>query len=322
MTATIGADHGLAAGGKADASHRTDDLMAALLGGLTGAATVVVEPPGRGDGFWAGGPSVTRAADGNVYLAYRLRRPVTAGRGYANAVARSVDGLRFSTVTTVTMEQFGCASLERPALVQRPDGGWRLYVSCSTPGSKHWWVEAVDADTPAGLADGRRTVVLPGDAVTAWKDVVVQVGDDGRWRMWACRHPLDGGDDEADRMQSWYLTSADGLSWVPVGPALLPTPGSWDQRGARITAVLATADGWLASYDGRASAAENWYERTGLATGVGPESFVADRGPVSRGGRTLRYVSTLADGAGLRVYFEADRPDGSNALYSSWVPLA
>jgi len=179
----------------------------------------------------------------------------------------------------------------------------------------------VDADTPAGLATGRRTVVLAGDADTAWKDVVVQVDDDGEWRMWGCRHLLGDGDDEADRMQSWYLTSDDGLQWSPVGPALLPTPGTWDQRGARITAVLPTANGWLASYDGRASAAENWYERTGLARGSGPEAFVAERGPLTRGGRTLRYASALTDEDGLRLYFEADLADGSNALMSSRVSL-
>ncbi len=153
-------------------------------------APVVVAAPGVGAGFWAGGPSAV-VADGIVWLAYRLRRPVDQGRGCANVIARSVDGLSFETVATVTSDQFNCASLERPALVRRPDGGWRLYVSCSTAGSKHWWVEAVDADLPADLPSGTRTVVLPGDDDTAWKDVVVHADADG-WRMWACRHPLDG----------------------------------------------------------------------------------------------------------------------------------
>src|SRR5579875_860566 len=153
-----------------------DDVLAALAG--VDAAPVVIPAPGRGEGFWAGGPSAVRDGD-RTWLAYRLRRPVTEGRGYANVVAVSEDGLHFQTVATVTSAQFECASLERPALVRRPDGGWRLYVSCSTPNSKHWWVEAVDADTVAELPTGTRTVVLPGDADTAWKDVVVRAGADG-----------------------------------------------------------------------------------------------------------------------------------------------
>ena len=133
-----------------------------------------MEPPGQGDGYWAGGPSAPGSPTASVYLAYRLRRPVNAGRGFANVVARSSDGVHFTPVATLAMERFDCASLERPALVSRPDGGWRVYVSCSTPGSKHWWVEAVDADDPGRAGQGVRTVVLAGDADTAWKDVVVR----------------------------------------------------------------------------------------------------------------------------------------------------
>ena len=39
-------------------------------------------------------------------------------------------------------------------LLPLPGGGWRLYVSCATPGSKHWWIEALDAADPSGLATG------------------------------------------------------------------------------------------------------------------------------------------------------------------------
>lgn len=287
---------------------------------LTGPAAVVVEPPGDSHGFWAGGPSAV-LADGVHYLAYRLRRPADQGRGYANVLARSTDGVTFTVVATVLNAGFGAASLERPALVQRPDGGWRLYVSCSTPGSKHWWVEALDADTVAGLAAGERTMVLAGDARSAWKDVVVR-RDGTSWRMWACRHLLDDGDDNADRMQSWSFTSADGLTWDDGEPALLPTPDSWNRRGTRITSVLPVSrDGWLALYDGRASAAENWYERTGIALGAGPDRFTGAAGPLQRAGRTLRYVSAVEAPGGYRLYFEIDRADGANQLVTTWVPF-
>lgn len=278
-----------------------------------------IEPPGTGEGYWAGGPSAVYR-DGAFWLAYRVRRPVDHtpvedARGYANVVARSSDGVHFETVATLTSDEFGAASLERPALVALPDGGWRVYVSCSTWHSKHWWVEAID------LGDGARKVVLAGDASTAWKDVVVSGSDSpgGGWHMWACRHPLDGGDDEADRMTSWYLTSEDGLSWVLDRQALAPTAGTWNARGTRIASVVAGDSGWTAFYDGRASAVENWHERTGVAVGDDCAEFTAAGEPTPIG-QTARYLSIATLPDGHRLYWEASRADGSHELRTAYVP--
>ena len=304
------------------------DLGAALA--TVDDAPVVVRAPGPGEGFWAGGPSALYL-EGTYWLAYRLRRPVDRGRGYANVVARSDDGEHFETVATVTAAQFACASLERPALVRRPDGGWRLYVSCSTRNSKHWWVEAIDADTVAGLPSGTRTVVLPGDADTAWKDVVVHHPASGHataesssvsgWQMWACRHPLDDGDDRADRMTTWYATSDDGLAWDLQGEALGPVPETWDARGTRIADVIRDDGHWWSLYDGRRSAEENWRERTGVAVGDTPGGFTSVQGPwPAAPGRALRYASAVADPDGLRLYVEVTGPDGAHDLRTVKVP--
>ena len=59
-----------------------------------GDAVIVVPPPGSGAGYWAGGPSAVVTDDGS-YLAYRLRRPVGSGRGYAIALAFARDGVNF-----------------------------------------------------------------------------------------------------------------------------------------------------------------------------------------------------------------------------------
>ena len=85
-------------------------------------APVVVAPEQDGPGSWAGAPSAV-LADGEVHLAYRLRRPVGQGRGFANVVARSGDGVHFETVATLRREDFGGDSLERPCLVRTPRAG-------------------------------------------------------------------------------------------------------------------------------------------------------------------------------------------------------
>ncbi|HYK07302.1 MAG TPA: hypothetical protein VEW11_05990, partial [Gaiellaceae bacterium] len=116
---------------------------------------VVVPAPGRGPGNWAGAPHAI-LADGVYWLSYRVRRAIgpqrAQMRGVETVVARSADGERFTTVARIDRAEFGTDSFERPCLVRRPQGGWRLYVCCATPGSKHWWIEAIDADDPSGFS--------------------------------------------------------------------------------------------------------------------------------------------------------------------------
>ena len=250
-------------------------------------------------------------------LAYRLRRPVGQGRGYAVVIARSSDGETFVPVQTISKEEMDAESLERPVLAVTPDGTWRLYLSCATTGTKHWRVEVLEAAAPGEFDSRRRAVVLPGDAARAVKDPVIR-RDGDRWHMWACIHPLTD-PDQTDRMWSEYATSADGLDWSWHGPALEPRPGQWDSRGVRVSDVRFRPDGVVAYYDGRSSAAENFEERTGVAVGSAPGALTAvGSGPAAQsaaGGHGLRYLSVLPLGDGrTRLYYEITRPDGAHEL--------
>jgi len=280
-------------------------------------AIVVVPAPGSEPGNWSGAASAV-LDEGVFWLTYRVRRPLREGRGVSVVVARSEDGEHFVTVAEVRRDEFGAESFERPVLVRRPDGGWRLYLSCATPGSKHWWIEAVDADQPGELERGTRIVVLPGSADVAVKDPVVLVDETG-WRMWVCAHPLTDLGHE-DRMTTAYATSTDGLVWDWHGTVLAPTDGTWDQRGTRVTAVLSESP-LVVLYDGRAHAEDNWHEATGVARSDDGRMLTAEQGPARRSPHSdgaLRYVAAvpLPDG-GTRFYFEAARPDGAHDLMTS-----
>ena len=214
-------------------------------------------------------------------------------------------------------EEMATDSLERPYLVRTPDGSWRLYLSCATPGTKHWRVEVVEAAHPSEFDSRRSHVVLPGDSKTGVKDpVIVRRGDE--WHMWATCHPLDD-PAEADQMVTEYACSTDGITWTWDGVALGGRPGHWDSRGARVTSVCFDGGTIVAYYDGRATAAENYEERTGVAIGTEPTVLAAVGteplawSPYHGGG--LRYLDLLSlpDGR-KRLYYEMTRPDGAHDL--------
>lgn len=286
---------------------------------------LVVGPPSNRAGSWAGAPCAI-TSDGSIYLAYRLRRPIGEGRGFRNVVAVSTDGVAFETVATVDADRFGAESLERTALTVTPDGRWRLYVSCATPGTKHWRIDLLESSTPQGLAVAPARTVLPGSGRVGVKDPVV-VWNAGRWHLWASVHPLDL-PEHTDRMTTDYATSDDGVRWQWHGSVLTGRRGEWDARGVRVSSVHIDGDMAVASYDGRATAEQNWEERTGLAIGRRcPSGGFGVLEQLNRpavgsehGLGGLRYLSALSlpDGTS-RIYYEYTRRDGAHELRTELI---
>jgi hypothetical protein len=272
-----------------------------------GESAVAIPAPGRGEQHWAGASSAALDDDGTIYLAYRLRTLEDA----QTIVARSDDGERFETVCTLDKSRWDAMSVERPAIVRTDEGRWRLYVCPATKNSKHWWIDVLEADEPAGFAEADSRTVFPGDDTVAVKDPIVQRWGGG-WQAWICCHTLDEPDEE-DRMTTAYATSADGLVWDWHGTVLGPRPGRWDARGARLTAIL--PDG-RAAYDGRATKEENWFERTGLAEQQGAQLAATGDGPVS----VARYLDVLPlPGGGYRIYYEWALPGQSHELRTELI---
>ncbi len=273
-----------------------------------GEYAVAAAAPGAGPGFWAGAPCAALDGDGTFVIAYRVRHGHDGND--QTVVARSEDGERLVTVCTLDESDFGAMGMERPALV-RTDSGWRMYVCMATPDSRHWWIDVLEAPTPEELALAEPRTAFAGDAETGVKDPLVQRHGDG-WRAWICCHLLDVPGEE-DRMRTDYATSADGIAWTVHGTALGGRAGEWDARGARVTSVL--PDG-RAAYDGRRSADENWFERTGLARADGDGRLQALGEPVA----DLRYLDVLPlPGGGHRLFYEARLPDESHELRTELV---
>lgn len=276
-----------------------------------GEPAVAAPAPGAGPGFWAGAPCAVLDEDGGFVVAYRVRNGHDGND--QTVIARSPDGERLETIGVLDETRFDAMGMERPALARTADERWRLWVCCATRGSAHWWIDVLEAATPEELAGAEPRPAFPGDERTAVKDPIVRRAGD-RWQAWICCHLLDVPGAE-DRMNSAYATSADGLTWDWHGTVLEGRAGRWDARGARLTTVL--PDG-RASYDGRATAEENWFERTGLARLSGePGRFVPDEeGPVA----DVRYLEVVElPGGGHRIWYEARLPDESHELRTELI---
>jgi hypothetical protein len=257
----------------------------------------------HGTGNWIGAASAL-IHDDYIYLAYRDRHPVEKGRGNRAYVARSriENGIHFDVLCAIDKEDMDADSLERPALDVTPDGDWDLYLSCATFHSKHWRIERLRARRPQDFSARTRQTVFPGSRAFGIKDPVLVRGQD--LDILATLHPLTEGDENADKM-----ISVDAFNGESV---MVPEPGTWYSRGTRLTAVV----GEYAYFDGRASAAENFEERTGIAKWNGSR-YISVAGPASSqfGGGALRYVSAIALPGGVqRLYYESATKYDSHKL--------
>jgi hypothetical protein len=310
---------------------------------------LVVEAPGDGPGFWAGGPSALfDPKDRAFYLSYRLRRPLGAGRGGLTRVARSANGIRYTTIWEASKEDFGTTSIERSCLVKAGDRHWRLYVSYVDPVDGRWCIDLIEASSPDGFDPARRRKVLRADDIAAEgvKDpYVFRVG--AAWFMFAPYGPRDtvrpGSDpDELHRTAEGNVfatgrilhptglaVSADGISFRWLGDAITTGgSGAWDRSVARVSTVVHTPPVFTVFYDGRSGDGDVYEDRTGYAVSLDLRSFTkvtcagpALASPYASG--SLRYLDAVhlpAEGR-LLYYFEMARADGAHELRVDEVQL-
>ena len=284
---------------------------------------VILEPDENTPEWWAGAPSVVRAANGSFYLAARMREGSSPRglRGYEVRILRSDDGHHFVPVSQLRREEAGLAGFERPALVRDPHTGqFKLYGCCSF--ERGWAIIKWDDVNDPSAFDARtwRKVLwsdYPDDGfahVLGYKDPVVYW--DGRiWRMFVI------GYDRVERV--WQFVSDDGEGWRPAGDRPVMENAGWHNFCTRPASVLPLAVGYLFVYEG---AHVNWRDpvyniATGLAYSPDLQTFV-DLTPdaplllsTTPGDyHTWRYSHWLRVGDHVHAYFEAARPNNTNEI--------
>jgi len=294
----------------------------------------VVEPPGPGAGWWAGASStVWHDEEQCFYMYYRLRRPRELGRGAECRIARSMDGLHFEDVWRATKDDFRAESVEKASLVVTPDRRFRLYVSYVGEG-RRWHIAMMEARRPTELLPASAVPVIGPEDIGAEgvKDPYV-IGVGAGWYMIASYAPSPPS--PAERPDAMHATgdvyatgitkshtglavSADGVRFHWVGDILSPGDG-WDGYAARISSVLRRPPLFVAFYDGGATVAENYEEKTGLAITWDLRRYVrltrdAPALTSPHGSGSLRYLDAVEAPGGAHLYYEYARPDGSHEL--------
>lgn len=294
----------------------------------------VIEPLQAGAGWWAGASSaVWHDADRCFYMYYRLRRPRELGRGADCRVARSADGVRFEDVWRATKEDFGSESVEKASLVVTQDARFRLYLSYVGE-DRRWRISMMEAAHPAEFAPASAEAVIGPEDIGAEgvKDPYV-TGVGPGWYMIASYAPKpDAAKAHATEMHATgdvYATgvtkshtglavSEDGIKFHWVGDIFSPGAG-WDAYAARVGSVAHRPPLFVAFYDGSATVAENYEEKTGVAITWDLRHYVrlTYDGPAlvsPHASGSLRYLDAVHCPDGTYCYYEYARPDGSHEL--------
>ncbi|ROO84325.1 hypothetical protein EDD29_1845 [Actinocorallia herbida] len=301
------------------------------------AGVTVLTPEQDEPGYWVGCASVL-PDEGRYLMTYRRRRPrgdARTERGWRCAVAVSDDGVDFRDVWTVEKSELDSPSMERFCLHRRADGVYQLYLSYVDAADNRWRIDVVEAAAPEAfdVATRRPVFTAASTGTEGVKDPRVQRTADGRLIMLVSAARGTFGTAEATAAHATadiYNTGLslsvtalaestdDGASWTWRGVVFEPGDG-WDGWAARINSVVETSSGFIGFYDGESHYSRNYEEKTGLA--FSPDLLHWERltvdGPAvvtPHGSGSVRYVDAIADGEGLRLYYEVSRADGAHEL--------
>ena len=297
--------------------------------------TIVREPVGFENGYWAGAPGTFYAEDEKaLYLTYRIRRPrgVAPDRGGEARIARSTDFHKFDDVWSVTKDQFRTASIERCAVRKSRDGQWRYFGCFVDPADGRWCVEVIKAPNVRALDPGcsRRLFSAAPLGLEGIKDPWI-LEERGVFHMFlsvATRTSKTRENSHAtlDIFNTGDCVSATGLAvstdlenWEWQGVVFVPEATGWDAYCRRINSVVPYQGRYLAFYDGSASHSENYEEKTGLAVSTDLRSWqpLTPRGPFLTSPHTsqsLRYLDGQIVDDGLWLFYEFARADSAHDL--------
>ncbi len=300
--------------------------------------TTILKPPGEGEGYWVGAPSILYDDDNSrFYLYYRRRKPRGMGRGYECGIAESTDGVNFNEVWTASKDCFGSISVERASLVKTLEGKYRLYIGYVDPADNKWKIDMIEAISFEKLDPDKKRLVLDPDVckVEGVKDPYIMIIG-RKYYMFVSYAPTpeiisNGLHDTADVFNTGKTSSntglalsSDGIDFEWAGNLLSPPLSGWNAYAMRLSCILYMPPVFNVFYDGGANVGENYEEKTGLAITFDLMNFVnvSDKSPIlvsPHSSRSLRYMDAIKLGDYIYYYYEYAKPDGSHELRMNMV---
>jgi hypothetical protein len=234
-------------------------------------------------------------------------------------------------VWQATKDDFRAESVEKASLVVTPAHRFRLYISYVGE-DRRWRIAMMEARRPGDLSPACAVPIVGPEDIGAEgvKDPCV-IGVGAGWYMIAsyAPSPPSASTDAMHATSDVYATgitrshtglavSPDGISFHWVGDILSPGVG-WDAYAARISCVVPRPPLFVAFYDGGATVADNYEEKTGVAITWDLRRYIrltrdapALTSPHASG--SLRYLDAVPAPDGIYLYYEYARPDGSHEL--------
>jgi len=299
---------------------------------------IVREPVGFAKGYWAGAPGAFYAADERAwYLTYRIRRPrgVPPDRGGEARIARSTDLQNWEDVWSITKDKYHSASIERSAIHKGRDGLWHYFTSYVDPSDGRWCVSVLNSNDIRKLDPAKAKPVFKAAALDleGIKDPWILAHDGAFYMFLSIALPTAKTSQQSHTTLDIYNTgdclSATGLAisrdledWQWQGVIFKPGATGWDRYCRRINSIVPHHRKFVAFYDGSASHAENYEEKTGLAISsdlrrweclTPSEPFLTS--PNASG--SLRYIDAQpANGShdSIRLFYEFARKDSAHDL--------
>ncbi|MCZ6680289.1 MAG: hypothetical protein O7E52_23915 [Candidatus Poribacteria bacterium] len=303
----------------------------------------ILGPLNPGPGWWVGAPSVLYDDQNErFYLYYRRRKPRELGRGTNCYIAESKNGIEFSTIWEASKDDLDTPSMEKAALALTLDGKAHLYLSYVDAVDNKWRTDLIRGARFDQLDTQNRVKVFTADDINAEgvKDPYVFIlgrmyymllsyapsplrAEALSGRMHATADVYNTG---ITKSHTGLAISGDGVRFRWLGDIFSPRESGWDAYAARISTLLYTPPVFTAFYDGSASVAENYEERTGIAISLDLRSYerVTEAGPIltsPHASGSLRYMEAIVVNNQIYYYYEYARADGSHELRLNVVPM-